>query len=293
MSATFTRRSILSSALVVTLSQVSKAAAEPAPSDIEALLADIEAAARGRLGVTILDTKTGNRYGRREDERFPLCSTFKVLAAALVLDRVDRGEEKLDRRVVFTKDEILPIYSPITKDRVGGEGMTMAELCDAAITRSDNTAANLILASFGGPQALTRYLRTLGDKATRIDRTEPSLNEVQPGDPRDGTTPRAMAYTLQRLLLGNVLSKSSEAQLTDWMVANKTGNARLRAGLPRDWRVGDKTGTYGEQANDVAIAWPPNRPPVIIAAYLAESKVSPEDRNKALANVGRVAAALF
>ena len=286
-----TRRAFTLGALAITVFPVTEARALTT-GDINARLAEIEAATQGRLGVAILDTKTGDLYGQREFERFPLCSTFKALAAALVLVRVDNGEEKLDRRIVFGKDDVVP-YSPISKDRMGGAGVTMAELCAAAITRSDNTAANLMLKSFGGPASLTNWLRTLGDQATRLDRAEPALNDVAAGDPRDGTTPRAMAYTLQRIFLGNVLSKTSEKQLEDWMVDNKTGDARLRAGLPAGWRVGDKTGTCDGATNDVAIVWPPNRPPVIIAAYLADAKVSPAAREKALADVGRIAAALF
>ena len=184
----------------------------------------------------------------------------------------------------------VPVLSPTRQPA----GMTMEELCAAAITQSDNTAANLMLASFGGPVALTNWLRTLGDKATRLDRIEPDLNEAAPGDPRDGTTPRAMAYTLQRILLGNVLSKASESLLIGWLTANTTGDARLRAGMPAGWRVGDKTGTGSNGAtSDVAIVWRPERPPVIIAAYLVDTKAPIEERNRALADVGRAAAALF
>ena len=232
MPALISRRSFLSSALAISVLHVTEAGAEPAPIDLNGRLAEIEAAAQGRLGVAILDTKTGELFGRRDFERFPLCSTFKVLAAALVLQRVDSGEEKLNRRVVFSANDVVE-HSPVTKDRAGAEGMTVVEICAAAITQSDNTAGNLMLASFGGPEVLTQWLRTLGDAATRLDRTEPALNEVPPGDPRDGTTPRAMAYTLQRILLGNVLSKPSENLLIGWLAANATGGARLRAGLPR------------------------------------------------------------
>jgi beta-lactamase class A len=246
---------------------------------------------KGRLGVAILDTKSGTLYGRRENERFPLCSTFKVLAAALVLDRVDHGEEKLDRRIAFRKEDLVP-YSPITKEHAGAQGMTMSELAAAAMTRSDNTAANLMLQSFGGPEALTQYLRSLGDKATRLDRVETTLNNLKPGDPRDTTTPRAIAYTLQRIILGNILSKSSEKHLVDWLTANKTGDARLKAGLPNGWRIGDKTGTCNGATTDVAIIWPPDGGPLIIAAFLADAKAPAEAREHALAEVARAAAML-
>jgi beta-lactamase class A len=293
MSAPFTRRTVLASALAMAALHVTRAGADPAKIDIDGRLAEIEAAAQGRLGVAILDTQTGGFYGRRVNERFPLCSTFKLLAAAMVMERVDRGEERLDRRVVFGADDVVE-YSPATKDRTGPQGMTVAEIAAAAITLSDNTAGNLLLASFGGPQALTQFLRTLGDQATRLDRIEPALNEATPGDPRDGTTPRAMAYTVQRLLLGNVLSKASEKQLADWLTANKTGDARLKAGLPASWRIGDKTGTCGHGAtNDVGIIWPPDRSPIIIAAFLADTKAPVDERNKALADVARAAAVLL
>ncbi|CAN1721488.1 Beta-lactamase [Hyphomicrobium sp. 1Nfss2.1] len=280
------RREVLGAALAIAAAQVTTSPANAAPSDIDAKLAEIEAGIKGKLGVAIIDTKTGELYARNPFERFPLCSTFKLLAAALVLVRVDNGEEKLDRRIVIEKGDIVP-YSPVTEQHIGGEGMTIAELCEAAITRSDNTAANVLLKTFGGPEALTNWLRTLGDQATRLDRAEPALNDVSEGDFRDGTTPRAMAYTVQRILLGNVLSKSNEKQLLDWLVANKTGDARLRAGLPSDWRVGDKTGTCKGTTSDVAIVWPPNHPPLIIAAYLTAPGASPEAREKALASVAR------
>jgi beta-lactamase class A len=293
MPAPITRRFVLSSALAIAALRVTEAGAEPSPVDITARLAEIEAAAQGRLGVAILDTKTGDMFGRREFERFPLCSTFKVLAAALVLQRVDVGAEQLDRRVVFSAADIVE-HSPVTQGRTGPEGMTLAEICAAAITVSDNTAGNLMLASFRGPGRLTDFLRTLGDKATRLDRREPELNEVPPGDPRDGTTPRAMAYTLQRILLGNVLSKSSEALLIGWLTASTTGEARLRAGLPAGWRIGDKSGTGARgETNDVAIIWPPDHPPIVIAVYLADTALPLDARNAAIADVGRAAAALF
>jgi beta-lactamase class A len=160
------------------------------------------------------------------------------------------------------------------------------------MTVSDNTAGNLILASLGGPQALTDYVRSLGDAVTRLDRIEPDLNEALPDDPRDTTTPAAMVKTMQGLVVGDALSKSSREQLTAWLVGNKTGDARLRAGLPPAWRVGDKTGS-GERgtSNDVAIAWPPNSAPVLIAVYLTGTTVTAEARNGAIAAIGTAIAA--
>jgi beta-lactamase class A len=249
----------------------------------------LERRARGRLGVSILDTATGRAVGHRADERFPLCSTFKLLAAALVLARVDRGEEALERSVAITSAPVP--YSPVTQARVGA-GMSMAELCHAAVALSDNTAANLLLESFGGPAALTAYLRGLGDGVTRLDRIEPELNEALPGDPRDTTSPSAMAATMRRLLVGDALSPASRRQLAHWLLDSKTGDARLRAGVPAGWRVGDKTGS-GERGttNDVAILWPPGRPPLLVAAYLTQSDAPAAARDAILADVGRMAAA--
>ena len=245
----------------------------------------IEAGSGGRLGVAVLQAD-GRLDGHRLDERFPMCSTFKWLAAACVLHRVDAGLERLDRRVRFGRAVLLP-HSPVAARHVGA-GMTVGELCHAAITTSDNAAANLILASFGGPAGLTRYARSLGDEVTRCDRTEPSLNEARPGDPRDTTTPRAMARLLHAALLGDALSPRGREQLARWLEATQTNGARLRADLPAGWRMGSKTGTGARgTTNDVGIFWPPGRPPVIVAAYLTESEAPEAARNGTVAQVAR------
>jgi len=260
---------------------------EKAPKSGGSRWREIELSVAGRLGVAVLDTGTGVLDGHRLDERFPMCSTFKFLAAALVLARVDAGQERLDRRVVVTRESLLE-WAPVTSKRVGGAGMTMAELCEAAITVSDNTAANLLLASAGGPAAVTAFARRIGDGVTRLDRTEPTLNEGTPGDPRDTSTPRAMAQTLRTLLLGDALSAAGSAQLVAWMSANTTGGKRLRAGVPSDWRVADKTGTGRlGTTNDVGVLWPPHRAPLVVVSYLTECKAPADAREAALANVAR------
>jgi len=260
---------------------------EKAPKSGGSRWREIELSVAGRLGVAVLDTGTGVLDGHRLDERFPMCSTFKFLAAALVLARVDAGQERLDRRVVVTRESLLE-WAPVTSKRVGGAGMTMAELCEAAITVSDNTAANLLLASAGGPAAVTAFARRIGDGVTRLDRTEPTLNEGTPGDPRDTSTPRAMAQTLRTLLLGDALSAAGRAQLLQWMSANTTGGKRLRAGVPSDWRVADKTGTGRlGTTNDVGVLWPPHRAPLVVVSYLTECKAPVDAREAALANVAR------
>jgi len=248
--------------------------------------ARIEAASGGRLGVAVLDTRDGRRAGHRADERFALCSTFKLLAGAAVLARHDAGKEQLDRRIRYdTKD--LVTYSPATEKHVA-TGMTLAELCDAAITLSDNTAGNLLLAALGGPQGLTAFTRTLGDSVTRLDRIEPELNEAVPGDPRDTTTPTAMSANIRALVLGDALSAQSREQLKRWLVGNKTGDTALRAGVPAGWTVGDRTGS-GERGtrNDVGVIWPPEREPVIVSVYLTETRVPTEQRNAAIAAVAK------
>jgi beta-lactamase class A len=254
----------------------------------------IEARSGGRLGVAVLDSHTGALHSYRGDERFPMCSTFKLLAAALVLARVDQGRERLDRRVQVRAEDILE-YAPVTQPRVGGAPMTVAELCEAAITLSDNTAANLLLRSFGGPEGLTAYVRTLGDDKTRLDRIEPDLNEATPGDPRDTTTPAAMLGTLRKIVLGDALSPNSKEQMTQWLLANKTGDKCLRALLPADWRVGDKTGSgaHGTR-NDIGVLWPPGgRAPLLVCAYLTGSTADAAARDRALAEVGQLASTLF
>ena len=263
------------------------------PEGIGERLRAIETESGGRLGVAVLDTASGARAGHRADERFPMCSTFKVLAAAAILARVDEGQERLDRRIRFGPADLV-VYSPVTGDRTGGDGMSLAEICAAAITMSDNTAGNLMLALLGGPAGLTGYLRTLGDVATRLDRPEPDLNEARPDDPRDTTTPAAMIEDLRRLVLGDALSASSRERLTGWLVGNRTGDTRLRAGMPAGWRVGDKTGA-GERGttNDVGVIWPPGRGPIVVAAYLTASPLAPEPRNAAIAAVGRAVASAF
>ncbi|MFI4978774.1 MAG: class A beta-lactamase [Nevskiales bacterium] len=259
----------------------------------DARFAAIEKQVTGRLGVAALDTASGRHIGHRVTERFPLCSTFKFLAVAAVLKRVDSGQETLDRRVVYSHADLLE-YAPITRQHVQEGGMTVSALCAAAIEYSDNTAANLLLQSIGGPGAIGRYAATLGDGVTRLDRTEPTLNEAAPGDPRDTSSPAAMLGNLQAILLGKALSPASLQNIQAWLIANTTGGSRLRAGLPADWRVGDKTGTGEHGAtNDIAILWPPGRPPILVAAYLTDSAAPAAERGEALAEVGRVIARLF
>jgi beta-lactamase class A len=262
--------------------------AKPSDDDIIA----IERRAGGRLGVLILDTDNGVHIGNRENERFALCSTFKWIAAAAVLARVDAGTALIDQRVRYRRSDLLD-YSPVTSANVAQGYMTLGALCAAAVRVSDNTAANLMLEMIGGPAGLTRYIRSLGDPVTRLDRTEPDLNEAAPGDVRDTTSPAAMVALMRRVFLGNALSGASRTQLEAWMRATTTGDNRLRAGLPAGWIAGDKTGTCGHNAtNDVAIVRPPRRGPLLIAAYFTESPIDAQSRDAVLAQIGALAARL-
>lgn len=255
----------------------------------------LEARSGGRLGVAVLDTADGKTFTHRGDERFAMCSTFKTLVAGLVLKRVDQGQERLDRRIPYGKG-VLITHSPVTEKHVG-EGMTVGALCEATMTVSDNAAANLLLDTFGGPAALTIFLRGLGDKVTRCDGYEPGLNIVKPGEIHDTTSPSAMLATLRALTLGSVLSPASRQQLVAWLVANQTGDERLRAGLPAGWKVGDKTGSWGDgktgTTNDIAVIWPAartgsSRPPLLITTYLNRSSLDNDGRNAVIAEVARL-----
>jgi beta-lactamase class A len=256
--------------------------------DVASQVAAIEARVGGRIGVAALDTGSGKRIDYRSDERFPMCSTFKFLAAAAVLKRVDEQKEKLDRFVSYGAKDILE-YAPVTKAHVQDGGMTLGALCAAAIEQSDNTAGNLLLDAIGGPGGLTNFARNLGDSMTRLDRKEPDLNSAIPGDERDTTTPAAMLADSRELLVGNTLSASGRQQLETWLQANETGAAMIRAGVPKNWVVGDKTGRGANGAtNDIAIVRPPDRAPILLAIYSAGSKASASDRDKAIADVTKI-----
>jgi beta-lactamase class A len=206
-----------------------------------------------------------------------MCSTFKFLAAAAVLKRVDEGKENLDRFVPYGAKDILE-YASITKAHIKDGGVTLGALCAAAIEQSDNTAGNLLLDAIGGPGGLTNFVRCIGDERTRLDRKEPELNSAIPGDERDTTTPAAMCADMQGLLLDNVLSESSRHQLEDWLRHSETGALMIRAGVPKTWIVGDKTGRGANGAtNDIAIIRPPGRPPILVAVYLIGSKAPADD----------------
>lgn len=259
--------------------------------DFASRMAALEARSGGRLGVAAWNSADGARLEYRAGERFALCSTFKALLAAAVLARVDAGKDSLEREVAYGPTDLLD-YAPVTKAHVAEGHMTVGALCKAAVELSDNPAANLLLAGLGGPQGLTNFLWEHGDKVTRLDRTEPSLNTNEPGDPRDTTTPRAMVETLRTLLLGDALTARSREQLLDWMRGCETGAGKLRAGLPEGWKIGEKTGGGANGANnDVAILWPPKGGPILVAVYTSGMNGDAAARNAVIAEVGRAVSA--
>jgi beta-lactamase class A len=305
-----TRRRFLLSGLGVALGGTIPSACAPPPRAVGAFggpgaqslsplpeVAALEARAGGRLGVTFLDVATGRRAGHRGGERFAMCSTFKLPLAAIVLKRVDEGVLTLDRTVAFGQADMTN-HAPVSSLHLAAGRMSVGLMAEAIQTTSDNPAANLLLRLIGGPEAMTAALRALGDPVTRIDRYEPLMNLVGADDPRDTTTPAAMAATLRVMLTEGWLSPEKTRLLLDWMIATRTGLKRLRAGLPEGWRAGDKTGTGDapglmDKYNDVAIVWPPGRGPLIVTAFY-EATVSGQtmrDEDQAvLAEVGRIAA---
>lgn len=262
--------------------------------DVTAQFEEIERRTGGRLGVAVLDTGTGQRLGYRADERFPMCSTFKVALVAAVCSRTTDGSMK--GRVAYRKADLLD-YAPITSKYAARGYMALDDLCSAAIEFSDNTAANLLLREIGGPQGVDRYLHSIGDRVTRLDRTEPSLNSAIPGDPRDTTTPRAMLGNLRAIVLeGKGISAVQKSFIARCMEQCRTGDTLLRAGVPKSWTVLDKTGmggpnnAYGASntRNDIAILRRPNLAPLVVTVYLTGAKVSARERDAAIAAIGRL-----
>nr|WP_042188792.1 class A beta-lactamase [Kibdelosporangium sp. MJ126-NF4]CEL18465.1 Beta-lactamase class A [Kibdelosporangium sp. MJ126-NF4] len=274
-----TRRALLTAVALAPLAGCTSQTTPPAPPAVssapssappppDAALVEVERKFDARLGMFALNTATGVTVTHRADERFAFCSTFKGLAAAAVLHRNPMSH--LDTIVRYGKGDLLK-SAVITSQHVT-TGMTIRDLCDAAIRYSDGTAGNLLLRELGGPQQLTEYLRGLGDSVTRMDRTEPAIVEATPGDPRDTASPRALGTDYQKIVLGDVLPEDKRAFLRDLLERNTTGAQRIRAGLPPDWRVADKTGTgdYGT-INDIAVVWPPGAAPLVIAVMSSKA----------------------
>lgn len=292
-----TRRAALLSAVVLAAckptTQAPAAAQAPAapPPDDPRFAAIEQTLQGGKLGVAALNTATGAWLRNRADERFAMCSTFKWVLAAFVLNKVQEGALRLDAQVRYTASDLLG-NSPVAQANVARGWMTIEELCAAAVEQSDNAAANLLFGQVGGPGALDDFVHQHGDSVTSFDRTEPELNNIVAGDERDTTTPVAMASTMQRLLLtDSALTEASRQRLTGWLEGAVTGVHRLRAGLPAGWRIGHKTGTSDQgAANDVAILWPPSGAPILLACFVLAPQVDDTARDAAHAAVARTVA---
>lgn len=277
------RRTLLASLCWMAASPVFAAEAPPE-------LDSYERESGGRVGVYAENLATGAKLAWRADERFVMCSTFKASLAACVLARVDHGEEQLAAMIAYGQADLLE-YAPVAKQNLAAGKMSVADMCKAIVELSDNTCANLLLARVGGPAALTAFWRSIGDATSRLDHNEPELNRSPPGDPRDTTTPSAMAGNLKRLVVGEALSPASRAQLTAWMVGCKTGANRLRGGLPAGWKIGDKTGNNGKDASgDIAVVWPKPDTPILIAAYVQGGAPTAAQIETVFARIGRMVA---
>jgi beta-lactamase class A len=277
------RRHVLGLALAAALARPAAAASRGAAG-----LKAIHKRVGGRLGVHILDSQSGRRIAYDDDSRYSMASTFKMTLAAALLWQVDRGAFPLSHELLIDRSDLLG-NSPVLEPQIaaGATSMPVGELCRAAVTFSDNAATNVLLKGIGGPAALTAFLRSIGDEVTRLDRNEPELNANSPGDERDTTSPRAMVDTMLRIFTQDVLSLASRALLIDWMTASRTGATRVRAGLPKSWQSGDKTGTGQNGAfNDLVITWPPDRRPILIAVYMSESARSATELAAAQAEIG-------
>lgn len=245
-----------------------------------------EDALKARVGLVVHDTGSGQSWQYRADERFPMASTVKALICGALLNR---GPEAMNQLVRLRPDDLLS-YAPTTRDLIG-QDVAASQLCAITLRNSDNTAANVVLQVIGGPAGVTAFLRSVGDPVSRLDRNEPSLNEATPGDPRDTTTPQAMAQTMQALVLGNALHADARRQLTDWLIRNEVGGPLLRAGIPGDWRIADRTGSGGFGTRGiVAVMWPPRRAPIVAAIYLTETDAAMDARNAAIAAIGKAIA---
>lgn len=283
------RRTLLLSALAVPVMGICR----PVLSDdqqirsVQKNLAALEAASGGRLGVFAINTGRGSSVQYRANERFAFCSTSKTIVAAAILQRSMADRQFMQQRVAYQKADLVT-WSPVTEKHVNA-GMTVTELCEATMLYSDNTAVNLLIKQLGGLDAVNRFARSVGDRTFRLDRWEPDLNSAIPGDVRDTTTPVAMAKTLQRLVLGDVLGDPQRDQLQRWLKGNTTGAESIRAGVPAGWVVGEKTGTgsYGT-TNDIGVLWPPDETPIVIVVFFTQKQQDAKARRDVIAEATRI-----
>lgn len=283
---THQRMKIFALTIGLTIAAISLACrAQPAESALVTKAGEIESRLGARVGLAVYDTGRDISWLYHADDRFPLTSTFKAFACAALLHRVDDGQTALDRTVRINQSDLVP-YAPVMEHLVGQE-VSLQRVCAAALRLSDNVAGNKVLDSIGGPTELTRYMRSIGDTVTQLDRREPELNEATPGDRRDTTTPAAIAKSLRRLVLGDALSASSRQQLTEWLVTDEVGGPLLRANLPTEWRIADRTGAGGHGSRGIiAVIWPPGQTPIVAAMFLTGTDATMDQRNGSIAELG-------
>ncbi|WP_156292198.1 class A beta-lactamase [Serratia oryzae] len=284
------RKLLLAAAAIPAISALTPLLAYAANTSLQQAqqqLAALEKASGGRLGVVAINTADGTTLQLNGGQRFPFCSTFKVIAASAILHHSLNNNGFMQQRIRYQKSDLVA-YSPITEKHLDS-GMTVAELCAAALQYSDNTAVNLLMKQLGGPEAITAYARSIGDSTFRLDRWETELNSAIPGDERDTTTPAAMAASLQKLTLGNALPQAQREQLVAWMKGNTTGGKRIRAGVPAGAIVADKTGggDYGT-TNDIGIVWRENRAPLAIVVYFTQPRQDAKANNEVIAAAARI-----
>lgn len=254
---------------------------------VEEQLNTLEKYSQGRLGVALINTEDNSQIIYRGEERFAMASTSKVMAVAAVLKASEKQAGLLDKNITIKKSDLVA-YSPITEKHLT-TGMTLAELSAATLQYSDNTAMNKILDYLGGPAKVTQFARSINDVTYRLDRKEPELNTAIHGDPRDTTSPIAMAKSLQALTLGDALGQSQRQQLVTWLKGNTTGDHSIKAGLPKHWVVGDKTGSgdYGT-TNDIAVIWPENHAPLILVVYFTQQEQDAKYRKDIIAKAAEI-----
>ncbi len=261
--------------------------ATAADNDIAEQIAALEQRAVAHVGVAALGPGRDRHLEYHAQDRFPMCSTFKLLAVGALLKRVDENKDNLDRFVAYGEAQLLA-YAPVTRAHLKDGGMTLKELCAAAIEQSDNTAGNLLVEAIGGPNGVTEFARAIGDNSTRLDRNEPELNNAAPGDERDTTTPAAMCNDLERLLMSDLLSDASRTRLERWLCDGKMGLSMIRASVPSDWIAGDKTGrSLNAAANDVAVVRPPSREPMFLAIFTLAPSATAEKRDRLVAEIAK------
>jgi len=285
MTIALSRRHLLAAGLAFGLTGCSAEVKKAA--DLAGRMLEIKKRHGGRIGVSAI--QGAKSVNLDSGERFAMCSTFKWVLAAAILQQADQGKLSLGQDIAYGQKDLLD-YAPVTKAHVADGKMSVGDLCGAAVSLSDNTAANLLLPLVGGPSGLTQFVRGLGDMTTRFDRIEPDLNSNVDGDERDTTTPQAMAALLKTVFTGTVLKPASLDRLKAWMVATSTGQKRIRSVLPAGWTAGDKTGTGENGAvNDVAVIWPDTGEPIFIAIYTSGGTLDAAGREAVVADTAKLA----